>query len=322
AQCSSTNSASSADCAAISLSSPDSTAGIPEHLQHLEQASLVLFRIRLPRLLGASLVGAALASSGAAYQGLFRNSLVSPDILGVSSGAGVGAVLALYLGFSSIGISMMSFAAGLGAVVLVGLLAQQVRTDSNLALVLSGILVGSLLASVTSFFKLLADPANTLPSITYWLMGSFSNLKEVQLVIAGPLILLSCFLLYLLRWNLNLLTMGEEEAQTLGVRIRLVRVLVIVSATLATAASVALSGPIGWVGLVIPHFSRFLAGSDYRRLLPVSLLMGASFLIVVDDCSRLLAMSEIPIGILTSFVGIPVFLFLILHDSWRKAHDA
>jgi len=283
----------------------------------LHQAFLVLFRIRFPRLLGATLVGSALAASGAAYQGLFQNPLVSPDVLGVSAGAAFGAVLSLFLGLPTTGLVLVSFFFGLATALLVGLLARKVGQSTTLALVLSGIMVGSLLSSATSLVKLLADPTNVLPALTYWLMGGLSTIKEYQLVIAGPAIILSLMLLLALRWRINLLTMGDEEARTLGAQVPLSRVLIILAATLATAASVAISGPIGWVGLVIPHFSRMLSGSDYRVLLPTSLLMGASFLILVDDVSRLLTTSEIPIGIVTSFVGVPVFLVLIRRSNAR-----
>lgn len=283
----------------------------------LQQASLVLFRIRIPRLLGASLVGSALAASGAAYQGLFQNPLVSPDVLGVSAGAAFGAVLSLFLGLHTTGLVLVSFVFGLGTALLVGLLARKVGQNAHLALVLSGIMVGSLLSSATSLVKLLADPTNVLPALTYWLMGGLSAVKESQLLIAGPVIFLSLILLLALRWRINLLTMGDEEARTLGAQVPLSRALIIFAATLATAACVAISGPIGWVGLVIPHFARMLAGSDYRVLLPASLLMGASFLILVDDFSRLLTTSEIPIGIVTSFLGVPVFLILIRRGSSR-----
>lgn len=283
----------------------------------LEQASLVVFRIRLPRLVGATLVGSALAASGAAYQGLFQNPLVSPDVLGVSAGAAFGAVLSLFLGLHPMALLLVSFSFGLATALLVGLLARKVGQNSNLALVLSGIMVGSLLSSAISLLKLLADPTNVLPALTYWLMGGLSAIKEPQLFIAGPFILAALALLFALRWRINLLTMGEEEARTLGAQVPLSRTLIILAATLATSASVAISGPIGWVGLVIPHFARMLAGSDYRVLLPASMLMGASFLILVDDFSRLLAASEIPIGILTSFVGVPVFLMLIRRGGVR-----
>ncbi len=290
------------------------TVDVPPDLQ---QASLILFKIRLPRLLGAALVGAALAVSGAAYQGLFQNPLVSPDVLGVTAGAAFGAVLSLLLGLDTVVLLIISFLCGLVTALLVSLFARMVKGQVHLALVLSGIMAGSLLSSATSLVKLVADPTNVLPAMTYWLMGGFSAVKEYQLLIAAPAIILSLGLLLALRWRINLLTMGEEEARTLGARVPQSRALLILAATLATASSVAICGPVGWVGLVIPHFARMVAGSDFRILMPVSLLMGASFLILVDDFSRLLTTSEIPTGILTSFVGVPGFLLLIYRRGVR-----
>jgi iron complex transport system permease protein len=277
----------------------------------VSQSAIVLFQVRLPRIAAAALIGAGLSASGAAYQGLFRNPLVSPDVLGVSAGAAFGAALGIFFSLGALGITFLSFALGLFTALAVGLLARRVGNDSTLALVLSGIMVGSLLSSALSFLKLVADPSNVLPAITYWLMGSLSSIKQGDLIFVGPLILGALVLLYLLRWRVNVLTLGDEEARSLGTAVGLSRVLVIVAATLATAASVSVSGMIGWVGLVIPHFARMVGGSDYRYLLPLSMVMGASYLLLVDDLSRLLTTSEIPIGILTSFVGVPFFLYLI-----------
>jgi len=278
---------------------------------NLSEAAIVLFRVRLPRVVAAALVGAALSASGAAYQGIFRNPLVSPDVLGVSAGAGFGAALAIFLSFTAAGITLGSFAFGIGTALLVAFLARHLGNDNTLALVLSGIMTGSLLSSATSFLKLAGDPQNVLPAITYWLMGSLASVRENDILFAAPLILASLLLLYLLRWRINILTMGDEEARTLGTDIRLSRALVMTAATLATAACVSISGLIGWVGLVIPHFARLLAGSDYRVLMPAAMLMGASFLLLVDDLARMITASEIPLGILTSFVGVPFFLYLI-----------
>ncbi|AEJ18748.1 FecCD family ABC transporter permease [Gracilinema caldarium] len=265
---------------------PLSASDVPPDLQ---QASLILFKIRLPRLLGAALVGAALAASGAAYQGLFQNPLVSPDVLGVSAGDAFGAVLSLLLGLDTAALVIIAFLCGLGTALLVSFFARTVRAQVNLSLVLSGIMLGSLLSSATSLVKLVAD----------------------------PVIILSLGRLLAFRWRINILIMGEEEARTLGTCVPQSRALLILAATLATASSVAICGPVGWVGLVIPHFARMVAGSDFRILMPVSLLMGASFLMLVDDFSRLLTTSEIPIGILTSFVGVLVFLLLIYRGAVR-----
>jgi len=277
----------------------------------VSQGAIVLLQVRLPRIAAAALIGAGLSASGAAYQGLFRNPLVSPDVLGVSAGAGFGAALGIFFSLGALGITLLSFGLGLVTALAVGLLARRVGNDSTLALVLSGIMVGSLLSSALSFLKLVADPSNVLPAITYWLMGSLSSIKQGDTLFVLPLIVGALVLLYLLRWRINVLTLGDEEARSLGTAVGLSRVLVIVAATLATAASVSVSGMIGWVGLVIPHFARMVGGSDYRYLIPLSMVMGASYLLLVDDLARLLTTAEIPIGILTSFVGVPFFLYLI-----------
>jgi len=276
----------------------------------LPQAETVLFQVRLPRVLAASLIGAALAAAGAAYQGLFRNPLVSPDVLGVTAGAGFGAALAILLSLGSLWTMTASFGFGVLAAVGVGFLAAGFKGDTMLSLVLSGIVAGSLFTSATSFLKLVADPANILPAITYWLMGSLASIRVRDLAYAGPLIVISLAVLYSVRWRLNVLTMGEDEASTLGTDVPRARIVVIVAATMATAASVSISGMIGWIGLVVPHLARMLVGSDYRVLMPASMLVGATFLLVVDDIARLASTAEIPLGILTAFVGAPFFIYL------------
>ena len=270
----------------------------------------VFWQIRFPRITASALVGAALSTAGAAYQGTFRNPMVSPDLLGASSGAGFGAALGLLLALHYGGITLLSFAFGLLAVFAAMLVAKAAKGDRVLSLVLSGIVVSSLFSAGTSFIKLVADTDETLPAITYWLMGSLSSIRMNNLVAAVP-ILLGILILFLLRWRLNILTMGEEEARSMGVNPKALRVVVIFCATLMTAASVAISGMIGWVGLVIPHFVRILFGYDYRRVIPASALLGAAFLMVVDDVARIAVTSELPIGILTSFIGAPVFIYLI-----------
>lgn len=275
-------------------------------------AEAVFFQIRLPRVLAAALVGAALSVAGAAYQGLFRNPMVSPDILGASSGAGFGAALAIWLSVGYVGISLFAFVSGLIAVVLAYALGSASRINSTLSMVLSGMMVSSLFTAATSFIKLIADTDEVLPAITYWLMGSLSSIRPQDVLFLLIPVLLSMGVLLALRWRLNLLTISDEEAAGIGVNVHRLRAVVILCATLMTAACVSVSGLIGWIGLVIPHFCRLLFGYDYRWLLPTSALLGATFLIVVDDVARLLTTSEIPIGILTAFVGAPVFAWLIL----------
>ena len=272
----------------------------------------IFFQVRLPRILLSCLVGCCLSAAGAAYQGIFQNPMASPDVLGASQGAAFGAALAILLGFGKSGITVSAFVFSLVTVLVVWLFSKKVKGKQIVGLVLSGIMVSSLFSSATSFIKLVADPMEQLPAITYWLMGSLSGAKLDEVAIALIPMAVGLVPLLLLRWRMNLLTLGEEEAKTLGISTSLLRLVVVLCATLITATSVAVSGTIGWVGLVIPHFSRKLIGNNYRYLLPVYMVFGAVFLLLVDNVSRNLLMTEIPIGILTSFIGAPFFLYLML----------
>ena len=280
----------------------------------------VVFAVRLPRVAAAALVGAALAVSGAAYQGMFRNPMVSPDILGASTGAGFGAAVAILLGAGYFGISAAAFCCGLLAVAAAWLVSRLSKADQAVALILAGMMISSLFSAGTSFVKLVADTQQQLPAITYWLMGSLSSIKNKDVVFLAIPVALGMIPLFFLRWRMNLLTVGEEEAQSMGVNTRRLRGAVIVCATLLTSASVAVSGMIGWVGLVIPHFCRMLFGYDYRRLIPAGALFGAAFLLAVDDIARLVTTGELPLGILTAFVGAPLFLYLIATGGGRRVH--
>lgn len=280
----------------------------------------VVFAVRLPRVAAAALVGAALAVSGAAYQGMFRNPMVSPDILGASTGAGFGAAVAILLGAGYFGISAAAFCCGLLAVAAAWLVSRLSRTNQTVALILAGMMISSLFSAGTSFVKLVADTQQQLPAITYWLMGSLSSVKDTDVLFLSIPMTLGMVPLLALRWRMNLLTLGEEEAQSMGVNTRRLRGTVIVCATLLTSASVAVSGMIGWVGLVIPHFCRMLFGYDYRRLIPAGALFGASFLLIVDDIARLVTTGELPLGILTAFVGAPLFVYLIVTGGGRRVH--
>lgn len=285
-----------------------------------EEASVVV-NIRLPRILAAALIGAALSAAGTSYQAMFRNPMVSPDLLGASTGAAFGAALAILLGAGYAVVTASSFSFGLAAVALTYLVGRLSRIRSNLAMVLAGVMVGSLFSAGTSFIKLVADTNDQLPAITYWLMGALTSVRLGDLHFAMGPILLGLIPLLLLRWRLNLLTVGEAEARSMGVNTQLLRLVVIVCATLSTAASVSISGMIGWVGLVIPHICRLLVGQDTARLLPASMLLGASFLMLVDDLARCLTTSEIPLGILTALVGAPLFLYLIIKGGAQRAAD-
>jgi len=272
----------------------------------------ILFQIRLPRVAAAGLVGAALAAAGAGYQTLFRNPLVSPDILGVSAGAGFGAVLGILLGLPVIAIQGLGFATGLGTVLVVYALARALRSQNEiLVLVLAGIVVGALAGAGISLVKILADPYNQLPAITFWLLGSLAGIKTSDVAIVAPLVIAGLVPLVLLRWRIGVLSLGDDEARALGVNVRLVRGTVIGAATLITATSVSVSGVIGWIGLVVPHMARLLVGPRFDRVLPASVLMGAAFLVSIDTLARSAARIEIPLGLLTAVIGAPVFVVLL-----------
>jgi iron complex transport system permease protein len=280
----------------------------------------VIFQVRLPRVAAALLVGAALAMAGATYQGMFRNPLVSPDILGVSSGAGFGAVLAIFLALPAFAIQISSFVGGLVAVAVVYSIARAVRSvhEEVLVLVLAGIIIGTLFGAGVSLLTYLADPYDQLPAITFWLLGSLAATRPEDLWAALPSLLLGLIPLVLLRWRVNLMSLGDEEAQALGVDTRMVRLALIVSATLMSAAAVSLAGMVGWVGLVVPHLARMLVGPNYSRLLPASMLLGAGYLLLVDTLARTAAEIEIPLGVLNAVVGAPFFLWLLARSrrSW------
>jgi iron complex transport system permease protein len=271
----------------------------------------VVLQVRGPRVLAALLVGAALAAAGTAYQGMFRNPLVSPDILGVSTGAALGAVLGIFLSSSILVTQLLAFAGGLVAVGLVYGVGSRLRGhDPLLALVLTGVVIGTLLGSAIALLKVLADPYNQLPAITFWLLGSLASISPKDLAVAAPLALLGLAPMLLLRWRMNLLALPDDEARALGVDTLRLRTLVVACATLMTASVVAISGIIGWVGLLIPHAARLLVGPDFGRLLPLAMLLGAGFLLAVDTLCRTLATIEVPPGVLTALIGTPFFLWL------------
>ena len=294
--------------------------GLPITPFWTSQMEAAVWNIRLPRVILSVLVGACLAAAGGAYQGVFQNPMASPDILGASAGAGFGAALAILLGATSIGITFGAFAASLVTVALVFTVSRHTKGDRVLGLVLVGIMISSLFQAGTSFLKLVADPNNQLPQITYWLMGSLSGAKWSDL--GFVLIPMFCGLvpLVLLRWQLNVITMGDDEARAMGVNPQRIRMGIVICSTLVTASAVSVSGMIGWVGLVIPHMMRRLVGSDYRFLMPASILSGGMFLLIVDNVSRNVTASGIPIGILTAFIGAPFFLWLITGKGDHYEH--
>ena len=275
-------------------------------------AETVILQIRLPRVLAALAIGAALAAAGAAYQSLFRNPLVSPDILGVSSGAAFGAVIGIFLSLPVLAIEAASFAGGLMAVLIVYGIAAAIRgRDAVLVLVLAGVVIGALFGAGVGLLKYLADPYNQLPAITFWLLGSLAAINPDDLLSLLPAVAIGLAPLALLRWRIDVMTLGEEEATALGLDTRMLRIVVIAAATLMTSAAVAASGIIGWVGLVVPHLARLLVGPAFTRLLPVSVLFGAAYLLSVDTLARTLGTVELPLGVLTAAVGTPVFLWLL-----------
>lgn len=280
----------------------------------------VVFDIRIPRIFGAILVGAALSVSGAAYQGIFKNPLVSPDIIGASSGAGFGAALAIILSFSAIGIQGMAFSFSLAAVFATYFIGMKIKKggDPTLVLILTGMLIGTLFSSFISLIKFMADPYEKLPAITFWLMGSLATITNRDILTIILPVVIGFILLFLIRWRLNIMSFGDEEAQALGVNTGRLRFIVILSSTLLTASVVSISGIIGWIGLLIPHLARMLIGPDYRFLIPTSMLLGGSFLLLVDTIARIILPMEIPIGILTSIIGAPAFIYLLAHSKRRN----
>ncbi|TCD47210.1 iron ABC transporter permease [Chlorobium sp. N1] len=280
---------------------------------------LVITGIRLPRLLAAMAVGGALALSGAAYQGMFRNPMVSPGILGVSSGAGFGAAMAILFSLPAAGVQLFSFAGGLAAVLSAVAISRSIRGghDPLLVLVLSGIIISSFFGALLSILKYLADPDDKLPAIVYWLMGSLADVRMGDLAVVLPLVAVGAVPLLFSGWRLNVLSFGEDEARSLGVHTGRLRMLVILCATLVDASIISISGIIGWVGLVVPHIARFAVGPDHRRLLPVSFLFGAVFMVLVDNLARSMASVEVPVGIVTAIVGAPFFIVFLKRSQAR-----
>lgn len=282
-----------------------------------DNMAIAVCNVRLPRILLACLVGCALSAAGASYQTVFQNPMAAPDILGASSGACFGAALAILTGQSSVTVTVYAFCASLLSVALVYLVGSRTRGSRVVNLLLAGIMVGSLFTAGTSYINLVADPTNQLPQITYWLMGSLSGTRMKTVGFAAVCMAVGLIPLLLLRWRMNLLTLSADEARAMGVHTDRLRLAVILSATVLTASAVSVSGMIGWVGLVIPHLSRRIVGNDCRWLLPMSMLFGAAFLLLVDNMARCLTAMEIPIGILTAFVGAPFFLYLMIKGGER-----
>ncbi len=271
----------------------------------------VVWDIRLPRAILGAMVGGCLAVSGAAFQGLFRNPLVNSGILGVSSGAGFGAALSIILFHQTAVTYTFAFGFGILAVTLSYLISRVYNATPTIMLVLGGVIVSSVFSALISLVKYLADPLDELPAIVFWLMGSLASARFSDIMIAGIPMLIGTAGLFLFRWRINVLSMGDREAHTLGINTTINKGIIIACATLATAGAVCVSGIIGWVGLVIPHIGRMIVGNDNKILIPVSFSLGAAFLVIVDDFGRILTGSEIPLGILTALIGAPFFVYLL-----------
>lgn len=281
------------------------------------QAEGVIFTLRLPRILAALLVGMALSLSGAAYQGVFKNPLVAPDMLGVSAGACVGASAAILLHLGQLGVQAVAFLGGILAVLLATAIPRFIKNQSMMTLVLAGVIVSGVMNSVLGLLKYLADPDTELAEITHWQLGSLSSSVWRDILYVGPPILIAAVILLVIRWRINILSLGENEAKSLGTDVRRSRSVIIICATILTASAVCISGTIGWVGLVIPHFGRMLVGPDNRKLIPVSAALGAIFLLLIDTTARNITSAELPLSILTGLVGAPFYFYLLIKQRMK-----
>jgi iron complex transport system permease protein len=280
----------------------------------------VIFTLRLPRTIVALLVGVALSLSGLVYQETFQNKLVSPDFLGVSTGAGFGATIAIVLGFTGLMISFTAFIFGIVTMLITVFIAKIFRSQSQTTLLLSGIIVGGFMSAGISFIKFMADTDKQLGEIVYWLLGTFSKATMKDVWILLPIVALCTVVLYLIRWRINIVSLGKSEATTLGLNYTLYRGIIIVVSTLLTAAAVAYSGIVGWIGLIIPHLVRLLVGRDAKKTIPLTILFGATFTIVCDIISRSFTASEVPLSAVTGFLGTPIFI-AILYIRRKTIYD-
>ncbi|MEI3178557.1 MAG: iron ABC transporter permease [Lachnospiraceae bacterium] len=274
-------------------------------------AYTVIFNVRLPRIILAAVVGAGLSCAGAAFQGLFSNPLATPDTLGVASGASFGAVLAMLIGGNMIGIQGMALIFGLISCLITFLIGRSRRRGSIVMIVLAGLVVSSVFEALVSLMKYVADPQDELPVITYWLMGSMSRANYKNLVMGIPFIVIGIIIIFALRWRLNILSFNEDEARSLGVNVKILRAAFILASSMITASCVSMCGQVGWVGLLVPHISRMMRGNNNCKVIPVSISLGAFFMIVMDTFARSATASEIPISILTAIIGAPVFIVLL-----------
>ncbi len=286
-----------------------------------DTTDVALFNIRIPRIFVAAIVGASLSVAGAVYQGLFRNPMASPDILGASAGAGFGAAVAIMVGLNTFAINGSSFLFGISAVLLCYSIARLVSHSNNMTftLILTGLVTSSMFTSFTSILKFVADPNDKLPAITFWLMGGLNSVILSRVTVFLIPVIIAIIPIFLLRWQLNIIAFGDEEAKSLGTDVKRIRGVMIICATLLTAATVAIAGLIGWVGLIIPHVARLIVGPNYKGLIPASAIIGAIFLMIVDDIARCAVSVEIPLGILTGIIGGPFFIYLLFKGRRNNA---
>jgi iron complex transport system permease protein len=279
----------------------------------------VILNIRLPRVLLALLAGAGLGVAGAAFQALFSNPLATPDTLGVASGASFGAVLGILLGLPSLGVQFCALAAGLAAVAVVWFVSRIRGSSSVIMIILAGMVVSALFSALVSLVKYMADPQDVLPTITFWLMGSLSGATLKTLELGVPFLAVGMLTIWLLRWKLNAMTLSEDEAASLGINVKRIRLIVITAAAMITSAVVSMCGLIGWVGLLIPHAARMIFGNDNRRVVPASMGLGAIFMLIIDTAARSAIASEIPASILTAVIGAPFFIILLRRTGGIRA---
>ncbi len=284
-------------------------AGYPQTWQ--DSAAKVIIQVRFPRAVMAALIGAGLSSSGAAFQGMFQNPLVSPFILGVSAGASFGAALGLVLSLPALAVQGMAFVFGIIAVAITYFLAHIYKSTPVLMLVLSGTVVSAFFQALLQILKFTAEGDEKLPAITFWLMGSLGSVSLNDLAVSVIPIIVCLVALWVLSWRINVLSMGDREARSLGIHTERIKIGIIVFSTILTSTAVSICGIIGWVGQVIPHFCRMLVGPDHKKLIPATIFVGASYILVVDNLCRQLTATEIPLGILTAIIGAPVFAFLL-----------
>lgn len=278
----------------------------------------VLFKVRLPRIILALFVGAGLAVAGTSFQSLFSNPLATPDTLGVATGASFGAVLALLLSNNSVVVQLSALAFGLLSLLITCMVSKMNGKSSIIMVVLSGMVVSSIFQALVSLVKYTADTEEKLPAITYWLMGSMSRATVSSLLIGVPFILIGILILFILRWRLNILSLNEDEAKSLGINVKQLRLMVMIASTMVTASCVSMCGQVGWVGLLVPHAARMIYGSDNKKLIPAGIGIGATFMIVIDTIARAATAAEIPVSILTALIGAPFFVILLRKTGGAK----